>query len=62
LENIKCIVPPLSEQKLIVEYLDKKINEVNRLISIKQKKIAELKEYKKTLIYEYITGKKEVPA
>ena len=57
---IKIICPPLSEQKAIAEYLDKKIAEVDNLIATKHQKIAELKEYKKSLIYEYVTGKKEV--
>ncbi|MCL2006573.1 MAG: restriction endonuclease subunit S [Treponema sp.] len=48
------------EEKTITNYLDKKIGTVNKLISIKQKKISELKDYKKSLIYEYVTGKKEV--
>lgn len=49
-----------NEQKKIADYLDKKCAEIDNLISIKQSKINELKEYKKSLIYEYVTGKKEV--
>lgn len=52
--------PPLSEQHKIATYLDKKCSEIDSLISIKQKKIEELKDYKKSLIYEYVTGKKQV--
>jgi type I restriction enzyme, S subunit len=62
LKNVNLWLPPLPEQKAIAAYLDKKTGEVDKLISIKQKKITELKEYKKSLIYEYVTGKKEVPA
>ena len=51
----------ITEQKEIAEYLDKKTNIVGNLISLKQQKIAELKEYKKSLIYEYVTGKKQPP-
>lgn len=51
---------PISEQQEIADYLDKKCSEIDQLISIKQQKIVELKEYKKSLIYEYTTGKKEV--
>lgn len=49
------------EQETIVSYLDKKTSQIDTLISIKQQKIDELKEYKKSMIYEYITGKKQVP-
>jgi type I restriction enzyme, S subunit len=61
LMNVSVIIPPLSEQNAIAEYLDKKTSQVDALISLKQRKIAELKEYKKSLIYEYVTGKKEPP-
>lgn len=53
-------LPPLPEQQAIAAFLDKKCSEIDQLITIKQKKIEELKEYKKSLIYEYVTGKKEV--
>ena len=62
-ENMKAIInpcPPLEEQIKIASYLDTKCSEIDTLISIKQQKIEELKEYKKSLIYEYVTGKKEV--
>lgn len=54
------IVPPISEQIQISEYLDAKCTEIDNLISIKLSKIDSLKEYKKSIIYEYVTGKKEV--
>ena len=53
-------VPPLTEQKQIADYLDNKCTEIDSLIAIKQQKIEELKDYKKSVIYEYVTGKKEV--
>lgn len=53
-------LPPEDEQQRISNYLDKKCADIDKLISVKQQKIEELKEYKKSLIYEYITGKKEV--
>ncbi len=53
-------MPPLSEQQSIASYLDTKCAEIDALIAIKQAKIEELKEYKKSVIYEYVTGKKEV--
>ena len=58
LMEIPC--PPLTEQQAIASYLDKKCSEIDSLIEIKQQKAAELKTYKKSLIYEYVTGKKEV--
>ena len=54
------IVPPISEQIQISEYLDTKCTEIDNLISIKLSKIDSLNEYKKSIIYEYVTGKKEV--
>lgn len=53
-------IPPLSEQQQIADYLDNKCTEIDSLIAIKQQKIEELKDYKKSVIYEYVTGKKEV--
>ena len=60
LRAVKLPVPPISEQQQIAEYLDKKCSEIDAMVAIKQEKIEELKEYKKSIIYEYITGKKEV--
>ena len=53
-------LPPINEQIEIVNYIDEIIPEIDALIAIKQAKIEELKEYKKSVIYEYVTGKKEV--
>ena len=53
-------LPPLNEQRAIATYLDTKCSEIDSLIALKQTKIEELKEYKKSVIYEYVTGKKEV--
>ncbi len=50
------------EQALIVDFLDSKCMEIDSVISYKQQQIDKLTEYKKSLIYEYVTGKKEVPA
>ena len=60
IKNTKVQFPPLSEQQSIASYLDEKCSEIDSLISIKQLKIESLKEYKKSIIYEYVTGKKEV--
>lgn len=58
--NFYVSVPPLEEQNQIAEYLDKKTSEIDTLITKKEVLIAELEEYKKSLIYECVTGKKEV--
>ena len=60
LSQNRVICPPISVQNEVVEYLDTKCSEIDSLISIKQSKIESLKEYKKSIIYEYVTGKKEV--
>ena len=58
--SVKSIYPPIDEQKIIVQYLDEKCSEIDSLISDKKKQLEILAEYKKSLIYEYVTGKKEV--
>ena len=60
LRKMLIVTPPHSEQNEIVEFLDTKCTEIDNLISIKLSKIDSLKEYKKSIIYEYVTGKKEV--
>lgn len=59
---LQLVHPPLSVQNAIVSALDKKSDQINRLISIKQAKIEKLEQYKRSLVYEYVTGKKEVTA
>lgn len=58
LERLKVFVPPLDEQYAITECLDAKCIQIDRLIAIKQAKIEKLEQYKRSLIYEYVTGKK----
>ena len=60
LQNFVICIPPEAEQQAIADYLDTKCSEIDALISLKQSKIDALKEYKKSIIYEYITGKKEI--
>ena len=60
LKSIFIPLPPLPEQQRIANYLDKKCEEIDKLIKIKQEKIDKLSEYKKSLIYECVTGKREV--
>ena len=60
LRETSIIVPNEIEQKQIVTYLDSKCREIDNLIDKKLINIEELERYKKSLIYEYVTGKKEV--
>ena len=60
LNTCPILIPPLKEQEDIANYLDQKCSEIDSLISIKLLKIDNLKEYKKSIIYEYVTGKREV--
>ena len=60
--NFMVPVPPVEVQESIATYLDKKCTEINICIDDKQRQLEVLEEYKKSLIYEYVTGKKEVPA
>lgn len=53
-------LPPICEQIAICDYLDIQCEKIKRLISIKERKIEKLNQYKKSLTYEYVTGKKEV--
>ncbi len=55
--QVPLYVVPLSEQKEIASYLDEKCADIDRLIDLKQQKIEKLKEYKKSIIYEAVTGK-----
>lgn len=60
IENFRIPLPPLAEQQQIANYLDKKCTEINSAISDKQKQIETMEKLKKSLIYEYVTGKKRV--
>lgn len=59
--NFKVPVPPKDEQDEIADYLDIKCSEIDAIIADKKRQRGILAEYKKSLIYEYVTGKKEVP-
>ena len=61
LKNIMVVIPPYCEQEAIVAYLDDKCSNLDSIILKKQTLIDKLIEYKKSLIYEVVTGKKEVP-
>lgn len=60
LSGILITVPTKNEQKEIADYLDKKCTAIDTVIEQKQKLIEKLTEYKKSLIYECVTGKKEI--
>lgn len=60
LANVPFIVFSQSEQKEIAEYLNEKCAGIDALIAKKQQYLIEIENYKKSLIYEYVTGKKEV--
>lgn len=60
--NFSIVVPSKDEQQEIADYLDAKCAEIDNLISKKEQYISEIENYKKSLIYEYVTGKKECPA
>lgn len=59
--NIRTCLVPLDEQKEIADYLDKKCADIDTLIANKTTLLEEMESYKKSVIYEYVTGKKEVP-
>ena len=62
MKNILISVPPLDEQQQIADYLDSKCAEIDSIIAEKKQQIETIEEYKKSLIFEYVTGKKEVQA
>ena len=59
---VPLFIIPLDEQKEIAEYLNEKVGKIDTILSEKQSQISILTEYKKSLIFEYVTGKKEVPS
>lgn len=60
--NIRVALPSIQEQEEIANFLETKCAEINGIITEKKEQLEVLNEYKKSLIYEYVTGKKEVPA
>lgn len=60
MKNILIPRPPIQEQKEIANYLDNKCAEIDEIIKNKKEQVEIIEEYKKSLIYEYVTGKKEV--
>ena len=62
LRKIVVPIPPMDEQMAISDYLDELCALVNPLLEAKEKQLQTMKQHRKSLIYEYVTGKKEVPA
>lgn len=62
LAELSYPVPPLDEQNAIVKHIDSVLSKADAVIADKKAQLATLDEYKKSLIFEYVTGKKEVPA
>lgn len=58
--KFKLALPPIDEQNKIVDYLDKKCSEIEEIINNKIKQKKHMEQYKKSVIYEYVTGKKRV--
>ena len=57
--NMYIPIPPIEEQQEIVTYLDSKCSEIDSIIETKKQQLELLEEYKKSIIYEYVTGKRE---
>ena len=60
LERVKTFLPPLPEQQAIAAYLDEKCAAIDGIIAEKESLIAKLETYKKSLIFETVTGKRRV--
>lgn len=62
LSNIKFLIPSLTTQIIIADYLDQKCGEIDRIIKSNDNMIAKLKEYRQSVIYEAVTGKTDISA
>jgi type I restriction enzyme S subunit len=60
LAEILYPIPSVEEQNRIVDYIDSTLVKTNEIIADKKNQLSTLDEYKKSLIFEYVTGKKEV--
>ena len=60
LKKINILFPPIAEQRQLVTFITEKTTHIDSLIANKEKMVQELEAYKKAMIYEYVTGKKEV--
>ena len=62
MKSMKVPYPPLDTQEVIADYLDKRCAAIDSIIDARTKQLERLEDYRKALIYAYVTGKKEVPA
>ena len=60
LATMRLVLPSENEQKIIVEYLDRKLEQTNQMIAIKKEQIENINKQRQTLIYDYVTGKRRV--
>ena len=60
LKNLTVTVPPLKEQQAIATYLDRKCAEIDTILDDKRRQVENMKNHRKSVIYEYVTGKKRV--
>ena len=60
-KNLSFILPSDEEQREIVKYIERKSADIDALIAAKENLLTQLEAYKKSVIYEYVTGKKEAP-
>lgn len=60
IKKLTLLLPDVAQQKVIADYLDEKSNQIETLISEKESLISKYEDYKKSMIYEYVTGKKQV--
>ena len=59
-KKLRLIVPPENLIKVITDYLDKKTSQIDKVVSQKQKQLSILADYKNSLLFEYVTGKKQI--
>lgn len=62
MRNLVIVIPPLDEQSKTADYLDKKCAKIDHLLAEKREQLDALESYRKSLIFEVVTGKREVPA
>lgn len=60
IKSLKLLYPPIKDQQEIVTYLDEKCSEIDNVVVQKEKLLINLESYKKSLIFEFVTGKREV--
>ncbi|MDU4399140.1 MAG: restriction endonuclease subunit S [Veillonella sp.] len=60
IKNLNIIIPQFNDQQEIIDFLDKKCSEIDSVISKKERQLNLIRKHRKSLIYEYVTGKKRV--